>query len=74
MTADNSDYNIRNYRPEDFDNYVLLGQEVKTLIDEPLQAGEHHIQWTADNVASGTYFIRLRFEGFSETQKVILLK
>lgn len=54
--------------------YNVLGQEVKTLIDRPLQAGEHHIQWTADNVASGTYFIRLSFEDLSETQKVILLK
>jgi flagellar hook assembly protein FlgD len=54
--------------------YNVLGQEVSTLIDGSLQEGEHHIQWTADKVASGTYFIRLSFEDFSETQKVILLK
>jgi photosystem II stability/assembly factor-like uncharacterized protein len=54
--------------------YNVLGQVVTTLLDGPLQAGEHHVQWTADKVASGTYFIRLNFEDFSETQKVILLK
>jgi photosystem II stability/assembly factor-like uncharacterized protein len=54
--------------------YNVLGQEVATLVDGPLTAGEHQIQWTADKVASGTYLVRLSFENFSETQKVTLLK
>ena len=54
--------------------YNVLGQEVTTLIDGHLQAGEHKVQWTADKVASGTYLIRLSFDKYSETQKVILLK
>jgi len=54
--------------------YNLLGQEVSTLIDGPLRAGEHRIQWKAERVASGVYFIRLRFEDLSETKKVLLLK
>jgi photosystem II stability/assembly factor-like uncharacterized protein len=54
--------------------YNVLGQEVETLVDESLQAGEHKVQWTADEMASGTYLIRLSYEGYSKTQKVILLK
>jgi photosystem II stability/assembly factor-like uncharacterized protein len=54
--------------------YNVLGQEVSTLVDGHLQAGEHQVQWTANNVASGTYLIRLSFENYSETQKVLLLK
>ena len=54
--------------------YNVLGQEVSTLVDGHLQAGEHRVQWTADKVASGTYLIRLSFEDYSETQKVVLLK
>jgi len=54
--------------------YNVLGQEVATLVDGHLQVGEHHVQWTADKVASGTYLIRLSFESYSETQKVVLLK
>jgi photosystem II stability/assembly factor-like uncharacterized protein len=54
--------------------YNVLGQEVSTLVDGPLHAGEHHIQWTADKVASGTYLIQLSFEKYSETQRVILIK
>jgi len=54
--------------------YNVLGQEVSTLVDEHLQAGEHQVQWRADKVASGTYIVRLSFENYSETQKVLLLK
>jgi photosystem II stability/assembly factor-like uncharacterized protein len=54
--------------------YNVLGQEVATLLDGHLKPGEHQVQWTADEVASGTYLVRLNFENFSETQKVILLK
>lgn len=54
--------------------YNALGQEVTTLVDGHLRAGEHQVRWTADNVASGTYLIRLSFEDYSETQKVVLLK
>jgi photosystem II stability/assembly factor-like uncharacterized protein len=54
--------------------YNVLGQDVATLVDEHLQAGEHKVKWTADKVASGTYLVRLSFENYSETQKVILLK
>jgi photosystem II stability/assembly factor-like uncharacterized protein len=54
--------------------YNVLGQEVATLVDGPLLAGEHKLQWSADGVASGTYLIRLSFEDYSKTQKVVLLK
>jgi photosystem II stability/assembly factor-like uncharacterized protein len=54
--------------------YNVLGQEVATLVDEHLKAGKHQVQWTAGEVASGTYLIRLSYEGYSKTQKVVLLK
>jgi hypothetical protein len=54
--------------------YDVLGRETAMLIDEYLMGGEHRVQWTADRVASGTYFIQLDFEHFSETQKVLMQK
>jgi hypothetical protein len=54
--------------------YNVLGQEVAMLVDGHLRAGEHQLQWTADKVASGTYLIRLNFENYSKTEKVVLLK
>jgi photosystem II stability/assembly factor-like uncharacterized protein len=54
--------------------YNILGEEVATLINGHRQAGEHHVQWMADGVASGAYSVRLDFEGFSESEKVVLHK
>ncbi len=70
----NIHFSLKNSGRVKLNVYNVLGQEVTTLVDRHLQAGEHNVQWTADKVASGTYFIRLNFEDFSETQKVILLK
>jgi hypothetical protein len=54
--------------------YNVLGEEISTLVDGYLPVGEHKIQWTADRVASGTYFFKLNFENFSESLKVHLQK
>jgi photosystem II stability/assembly factor-like uncharacterized protein len=54
--------------------YNIMGEEIEALIDGYLQAGARNIQWSADRVASGTYFIRLDFERSFESQKVVLLK
>lgn len=57
----------------------VLGQEIRTLVDEILPAGSHTVVWNGrDNygnaVSSGIYFYRLGTESFSDTKKMILLK
>lgn len=57
----------------------LLGQLIETLIDDRLPAGEHQLDWTAENgqgvpLPSGVYFYRLQVDGFSQTRKMILLR
>lgn len=59
--------------------YNLLGQEVKTLIDEEKRAGEYEVIWDGrDNfgneVASGIYFCQIKVKNFAETKKLVLLK
>jgi hypothetical protein len=59
--------------------YNLLGQEVRTLVDEEKQAGTHRIHWDGTDdegrrVASGIYFSRVKIGGFSEAKKMVLLK
>jgi hypothetical protein len=59
--------------------YNLLGQEVKTLIDEEKRAGEYEVLWDGkdnfgEDVASGIYFYRVAVGDFSETRKLVLLK
>jgi hypothetical protein len=54
--------------------YTVLGEEISTLINGNLGAGEHTIPWRPDRIASGIYFIRIDFDLFSEIQKVLLQK
>lgn len=50
------------------------GREVATLVDGELPEGAFRQTFTAPNLPSGNYFYRLSGNGFSETQKMTLLK
>ncbi|MCK4223592.1 MAG: T9SS type A sorting domain-containing protein [candidate division Zixibacteria bacterium] len=59
--------------------YNILGEKVKTLVDEHQFAGYQVIWWDGkdergDKVASGVYFYRLEAEKFSEVKKMLLVK
>ncbi|MBD3217525.1 MAG: T9SS type A sorting domain-containing protein, partial [candidate division Zixibacteria bacterium] len=59
--------------------YNLLGQEVKTLVNEPQDAGFYEVVWdstddSGNSVATGIYFYRLQAEDLTETKKMVLLK
>ncbi len=56
------------------DIYNVLGQNVKTLVDDELTAGQHEIVWDAADAPSGVYFYRLSVKNESITKKMILLK
>jgi hypothetical protein len=54
--------------------FNLLGQNVKTLVNEALQPGSYEIEFDASKLPTGTYFYRLSTDGFTETKKMILIK
>ncbi|MEW5925470.1 MAG: FlgD immunoglobulin-like domain containing protein [Candidatus Zixiibacteriota bacterium] len=59
--------------------YNLLGQEIRSLIDQTLPAGRHVAVWDAcddqgQKVASGIYFYSLDSDAFSARKKMLLLK
>ncbi len=59
--------------------FNIRGQQVRTLIDEKLEAGKHEIFWdgkdkNAKAVASGLYFSRLKNGKNIAVQKMLLLK
>jgi flagellar hook assembly protein FlgD len=59
--------------------YNIMGQEVKTLVDEVQASGIHSVVWQGINVhgievASGMYFYNVKFGGNSITKKMILMK
>ncbi len=59
--------------------YNILGQRVKTLVDEDKLPGEYKIIWDGkddkgNSVSSGIYFYRLKAGEFTEVKKMLLIK
>jgi hypothetical protein len=54
--------------------YDLLGQELVTLVNEPLVAGTYEVEWDASNFPSGVYFYTLSSDTYKETKKMVLIK
>ena len=59
--------------------YNILGQKVRTLVDEPKTSGNHEVTWDGKDdkgkeVASGIYFYQLEVGEFTECKKMLLLK
>ncbi len=54
--------------------FNIIGQEVATLVNENLSAGNYSFNWNANDQPSGIYFYNLQTGKFVETKKMILLK
>jgi flagellar hook assembly protein FlgD len=59
--------------------YNLLGQEVRTLVDETREAGYYTVTWDGrddwgSEVASGVYFYRLTAGEYSAARRMVLMK
>lgn len=59
--------------------YDLLGQKVRTLVSDPMAAGEHIATWDATDdagrpMSAGVYLCQLRWDGQTATQKMILVR
>jgi len=54
--------------------YDVTGKLVETLINERMTAGEHQYTWQPQELATGTYFLRLNTANQTFTQKVTYVK
>ncbi len=54
--------------------YNILGQEVKTLVNDYMASGKYTINFNADNLSSGIYFYTLHAGNYYQVKKMILLK
>ncbi|MBD3232634.1 MAG: T9SS type A sorting domain-containing protein [candidate division Zixibacteria bacterium] len=54
--------------------YNLLGQNIETLIDREISAGQHNIKFDASDYGSGVYFYRLTVGDKVFTERMTLLK
>jgi choice-of-anchor B domain-containing protein len=54
--------------------YDILGSEIVTLVNEEKSAGTYEVNFSAENLPSGTYLARLTGAGLSRTIKMNLIK
>ncbi|MBN1998188.1 aryl-sulfate sulfotransferase [candidate division KSB1 bacterium] len=54
--------------------YSLTGQELKTLVNEYQNKGNHQVELNAENLPSGMYFYKLSVGNESRTRKLMVLK
>jgi Secretion system C-terminal sorting domain len=54
--------------------FNMLGQQVATLFEGRLQAGEHKVQFDATDLSSGVYFYRIQAGNNIRMKQMILLK
>jgi 5'-nucleotidase / UDP-sugar diphosphatase len=59
--------------------FNIMGQRVRTLVNEPMGAGAHQVVWNGcgdegQQVASGVYFYRIQADQYASTKKMVLLK
>ncbi len=54
--------------------FNVLGEEITTLVDNELAAGNYRFSWDSQKIASGIYFYRLETLGYVVNRKMILLR
>jgi hypothetical protein len=54
--------------------FDILGNEIKTLVNEEKPVGTYEITWYADNLPSGVYFYRIITRDFVQIKKMVLMK
>ena len=54
--------------------YDAMGKEIRTLLNEKMDAGEYETTFNAEGISSGIYFYKIQSGDFSETRKMLLVK
>ncbi len=54
--------------------FNALGQHIRTLIDEPINAGVHAVRFQADDLPAGLYFYSLTAGHVHKTGKMVLIR
>ena len=67
-------YNIPESGLVELNVYDMLGNKIKTLVNEQKSAGNYEVRFDASNLSSGMYIYRLITSGFTETKKMLFMK
>ncbi len=71
-------YTLQNRNHVKLKVYDILGNELTTLVDEVVEAGDHQVtfdqNFMSEEIVSGVYFYQLQTEKFIKTKKMLFLK
>ena len=73
------EYSLVNDAHVNLSIYNVNGQLVRTLVDAKMKMDNYRVIWDGknnrgNNLSSGIYFLRLKTETFTKTQKMVLLR
>jgi hypothetical protein len=51
--------------------YTVLGNRVAVITDQNYEAGQHFLDWSAKNLSSGMYFLKMKAGKQIDTQRII---
>lgn len=54
--------------------YNITGKQIAELLNQDLSPGTYETSWDADGFASGVYYYRFEADGFSKTNKMLLVR
>ena len=54
--------------------YDIIGNEIKTIVNQQAAAGEYSVDFNAYKYGSGVYFYQMQAGNFIEIKKMILMK
>jgi hypothetical protein len=67
-------YRIAQFEKVELTIYNILGQRVRTLVNEQQHPGMYQVVFDASTLASGVYFYRLQAGDFIEVKKMMFIK
>ena len=67
-------YEIQNSGFVKLEVFTNFGEKCRIIVSKYQNAGSYSVEFNANNLSNGIYYYRLRINGFSQTNKMLLLK
>lgn len=68
------EYTVAQSGPVTIKVYNALGQEVATVLNENLPAGQYETKFDGANLSSGVYIYKMTAGSYTESKKMVLMK
>ena len=67
-------YSLSNESDVNIIIYDLYGNKIKTIEDQTHLSGSHTIEWTAQDVSQGTYYVKISINNELYVKRIVLMR